>query len=78
MSTKKESPSDQFQNLATSLVYGYLSKHFSGASHCDGCQGMWCAAEGADDFGSLTVWRRLGTVHHITHVIKQIDALAAL
>jgi hypothetical protein len=38
---------------------------------------MWCAAEGADNFGSLTVWRRLGTVHHITHVIEQIDALAA-
>lgn len=77
VSTKTEPPSDQFQNLATSLVYGYLSKHFAGVSHCDGCQGMWCAAEGADNFGSLTVWRRLGTAHHITHVIEQIDALAA-
>jgi len=77
VSTKTELPSDQFQNLATSLVYGYLSKHFSGAPHCNGCQGMWCAAEGADNFGSLTVWRRLGTAHHITHVIEQIDALAA-
>lgn len=77
VSTKTELPSDQFQTLATSLVSGYLATHFSGASHCEGCQGMWSAAEGADNYGSLGVWRRLGTVHHITHVIEQLDALAA-
>jgi hypothetical protein len=75
--TRTEPPSDQLQRLATSLVYGHLSGHFRGASHCEGCGGMWSAAQGADNFGSLTVWRRLGTVHHITDVIEQLGALGA-
>jgi len=38
---------------------------------------MRCAADGADNYGSLGVWRRLGTIHHITRVIEQLNALAA-
>lgn len=77
VSTKAELPSDQFPDLATNLVYGQLSTHFAGASHCDGCFGMRCAADGADGYGGLTKWRTLGTIHHITHVIEQLDALSA-
>jgi hypothetical protein len=70
-------PSEQYPGMATSLVYGtQLSHHFLGKGHCDGCFGMWCAADGADGYGSLGVWRRLGTVHHITRVIEQLDELA--
>ena len=77
VSTKVKLPSDQFPVLATSLVDGDLSAHFAGASHCEGCLGMRCAADGADGYGGLTKWRTLGTVHHITNVIEQLDALAA-
>ncbi len=49
VSIKTELPSQQFQDLATTLVYGHLSTHFAGASHCDGCHGMTCAAQGADN-----------------------------
>lgn len=77
VSTRAELPSHQLQALATSLVHGHLSTHFSGAAHCEGCFGMRCAADGADNYGSLGVWRRLGTIHHITRVIEQLNALAA-
>ena len=77
VSTDVELTSDQLQSLATTLVLGHLSTHFNGAAHCDGCRGMRSAADGADGYGSLPVWRRLGTIHHISRVIEQLDALAA-
>ena len=76
-STRVNLPSDQFPALAENLVDGHLSTYFAGASHCEGCFGIRCAADGADGYGGLTKWRTIGTIHHITHVIEQLDALAA-
>ena len=74
-STRSVPPSLQFPRLATRLVYGQLKSHFAGASHCAGCSGAKKAADGLGGFGSPEVWRRLGTIHHISTVI---DGLAAL
>jgi hypothetical protein len=74
-STRAVPPSVQFPQLATRLVYGQLRPHFVGSTHCAGCGGIKRAADGADHYGSAEVWRRLGTIHHITTVM---DGLAAL
>jgi hypothetical protein len=74
-STRITPPSTQFPNLATMLVYGYLQPHFAGQSHCDGCASMKASADGANRLGSAEVWRRLGTIHHITTVVEQLDSL---
>ena len=73
--TKKKLASLQFPGLATQLVSGPLCANFAGARHCEGCGGIKAAAGGAPRLGSLEVWRRLGTIHHVTAVI---DGLAAL
>jgi hypothetical protein len=74
-STKNALPSDQFPVLATRLVYGHLRGSFSGPTHCRGCELMKNAADGAQNLGSPAVWRKLGTIHHMTTVM---DGLAAL
>jgi hypothetical protein len=74
-STKNALPSDQFPVLATRLVYGHLHGSFLGPTHCRGCKLMKNAADGAPNLGSPAVWRRLGTIHHMTTVM---DGLAAL
>lgn len=68
---------DQFPLLAKKLVYGLLCSSFSGASHCKGCESVKAAADGAEGFGSLAVWRRPGTIHHLTKVLEGIAALPA-
>lgn len=68
-------PSQQFPRLAKQLVYGRLSTHFAGPSHCSGCLGVKDAADGAAGFGALEAWRRLGTIHHITTVVRALTAL---
>ena len=65
----------QFPYLATQLVYGHLKKHYYGSNHCKGCASMRAAADGVSGFGSAEVWRRLGTIHHITTVVEELDAL---
>lgn len=75
--TKDESGKKQFPELATNLVYGQLSKHFFKGTHCAGCKGVKSAADGDEGYGAPGVWRRLGTIHHITLTLEQIDALAA-
>lgn len=74
-STRRTPPSEQFPVLATQLVYGHLDTHYSGVDHCSGCSGMMDCAGGQRGYGSAEVWRRLGTVHHITKVVKDLDAL---
>jgi len=66
----------QLPVLARKLVSGSLKGHFAGVSHCQGCVGAAQAAAGAPRFGSLGVWRRLGTVHHITNTVSQIRTLS--
>ncbi len=74
-STRAIAPSIQFPDLARRLVYGHLCQHFIGAEHCPGCNGIGAAADGWGGYGSAEVWRRLGTIHHITHVMEDLDAL---
>ena len=66
----------QFPRLATHLVYGQLLRDFMGVGHCVGCQMAKDSADGAPNLGSPEVWRRLGTIHHITAVVQ--DDLASL
>ena len=74
-STRNKPPSVQFPALATKLVYGSLRSHFFGTRHCDGCASMKEAADWGGRFGSAEVWRRLGTIHHITTATLGLDSL---
>ncbi len=75
-STRSVPPSAQFPRLATRLVYGQLSQHFAGMNHCAGCLGIKQAADGFSGYGSAEVWRRLGTIHHVSTVIQGLGSLA--
>lgn len=74
-STRVVPPVVQFPRLATRLVYGHLRRHFAGEDHCAGCASIKRAADGAPGFGSPEVWRRIGTIHHITKVMEGLAAL---
>ena len=74
-STRITPPTTQFPALATLLVYGHLQPRFAGQSHCAGCRSMKASADGASGLGSAEVWRRLGTIHHITTAVKQLGLL---
>lgn len=74
-STRFNPPRQQFPALAIQLVYGHLRTHYYGATHCEGCRSMKAAADGASGLGSAEVWRRLGTIHHITTVVEELGVL---
>lgn len=74
-STRRSPPGSQFPELAKVLVYGHLRAHYAGSHHCKGCSGIKSAADGGTGFGSAEVWRRLGTVHHITDVTQALSSL---
>ena len=74
--TKATSTTIQFPQLATRLVYGQLQSDFKGRRHCRGCQMANDAADGVPQLGSPEVWRKIGTIHHITTVVQ--DDLASL
>lgn len=74
--TRNNPARDQFPQLATRLVYGPLQSAFAGAQHCEGCKMAKRSADGASGLGSPEVWRRIGTIHHITTVVQ--DDLASL
>jgi hypothetical protein len=65
----------QFPQLATRLVYGELKPYFHGAKHCTGCKQMLDAANGEPGLGTPIVWRKLGTIHHITRAVEMISDL---
>lgn len=65
----------QFRLLAQELTAGALAPNFAGANHCPACNDMVRVAGGAPKLGSLAVWRRLGTLHHITRTSDDIRAL---
>lgn len=75
--TKKAPASIQMPALAAALVSGTHKKHFKGVTHCRGCQMIQDAAKGAPKMGSLTTWRRIGTVHHLTTVAEAVQQLPA-
>ena len=67
----------QFPELATRLVYGHLRPFFLASPvHCAGCEAMQRAADGAPGYGAPEVWRRLGTIHHMSLVMQKLDSLA--
>ncbi|MCF8047099.1 MAG: beta family protein [Desulfarculaceae bacterium] len=74
-STRAKLPSKQFPRLAHKLVYGPLRSYYAGPDHCKGCADIQRAADGKPGYGSAGVWRRIGTVHHITVVTQQIASL---
>ena len=74
-STRVTRPGAQFPEIATSLVYGHLQRHFVGGDHCVGCASMKAAADGTSGFGSAEAWRRLGTIHHISMVVEGLRSL---
>lgn len=65
----------QFPGLATRLVYGDLKRFFAGVQHCTGCSQMVDAANGLPRLGTAEVWRKLGTIHHITRAVELISVL---
>ena len=75
VSTKNLGAKEQFPRLASQLVHGHLKSYFAGAEHCSGCADMQRAADGEANLGSPEIWRRLGTIHHITSAVDQLDAL---
>ena len=75
-STKEVPSKHQFPELATRLVYGHLKRFYMGDSHCAGCKQAKDGADGNSGFGSAEVWRRLGTVHHITTVMEGLERLS--
>lgn len=75
-STKRQRPGLQFPWLAKWLVYGHLRDHFCGRTHCEGCTSIKAAADGRRGLGSAEVWRRIGTVHHITEVTQALRSLS--
>ena len=74
-STRSIRPGEQFPELATRLVYGHLHMHFAGVDHCSGCKSIKDAADGEPGYGSAEAWRRLGTIHHISEVMRALDSL---
>jgi Beta protein len=75
-STRITPPSQQFPSLARALVNERVGAYYYGADHCSGCSAMMACANGGSGYGSAEAWRRLGTVHHITKVVEDLDALS--
>ena len=75
-STRVNRAVNQFPQLATRLVYGQLQSDFATAEHCEGCRLAKVSADGGLGLGSPEVWRKIGTIHHITTVVQ--DGLASL
>ena len=73
--TRSRRLTEQFPQLATQLVYGQLQGDFLGWEHCAGCRMAKDAADGVSGLGSAEVWRRIGTIHHITTVVQDVLAL---
>ena len=65
----------QFPQLAKRLAYGHLRDHFHGKPHCEGCASIKRAADGQQGLGSPEIWRRIGTIHHITEVMRTLRSL---
>lgn len=74
-SSHRTRPTVQFPGLATQLVYGHLKDQFAGENHCTGCASIKAASDGDRGYGSAEVWRRLGTIHHVTRVVQDLAAI---
>ena len=74
-STKVKKPSVQFLKIAKSIVAKQHGNYYMGTQHCTGCQMINDAANGAPKLGSLEKWRLIGSIHHVTTVLKDLYAL---
>lgn len=70
-STRVKKSSLQFPQIAKSIVTNKYGNHYKGAGHCTGCKLISDAANGAPKLGSLEKWRLIGTIHHISTVLKE-------
>ena len=75
-STRSKRATVQFPLLANDLVYGQFHSIFAGPRHCAGCEMAQASADGREGLGSAEVWRRIGTIHHMTTVLQ--DGLGSL
>lgn len=75
VSTKVIPPTDQFPQLAIGLAYGHLKHLFYGASHCAGCASIKASADGVSGYGGPEAWRKIGTVHHLSVAMQEIETL---
>ena len=75
LSTRSIRAGAQFPALARELVYGKFRPSFYGPDHCNGCELMKAAADGASSLGSPGVWRQLGTIHHLSVATKALASL---
>lgn len=60
---------EQVYGLARDLVQ---RTEFRGAGHCWGCDYIFRTAQQKEKTGGATLWRRVGTVHHLTTVTEQL------
>ena len=74
-STKIKKPGVQFLKIAKEIVSNKYGHHYSGVNHCTGCRMINDAASGAPKLGSLEKWRLIGSIHHVTAVMKDLSAL---
>jgi hypothetical protein len=74
-STKIKKPSGQFLKIAKEIVSNKHGHHYSGVNHCTGCRMINDAANGAPKLGSLEKWRLIGSIHHVSTVLKDLSAL---
>ena len=70
-STKVKKPGIQFPKIAKSIVTNQHGSHYKGAQHCTGCKMIHDAANNVPGIGSAEKWRLLGTIHHISTVLKE-------
>lgn len=71
-SVRRVSGVTQYPALAANLMG---RREFMGVGHCAGCADIQRCANGAAGMASGAPWRRIGTVHHLTHVTSQIGQL---
>jgi hypothetical protein len=74
-STRKVRAGIQFPKIAKRIVNNVHGNHFKGIKHCAGCKSIDDAANGAPRLGSPEAWRRLGTIHHVATVLKDLRSL---
>ena len=61
---------DQFNDICKQLV---TLSEYRKAKHCWGCDYVSLCAAGKEGPGNAMIWRKVGTVHHLTVVAEQIS-----
>lgn len=74
-STKKIRAGLQFPKIAKRIVNNVHGRYYQGPTHCLGCEQINDAATGVPGLGSPEVWRRIGTIHHISTVLRDLVSL---